>query len=58
MNDKLCESCGNKIPKARVQAIPNVEYCVACASDIEQKYGIEIPIDDYVDNIYTGDGYT
>ena len=26
-----CFDCGNKIPPARLQAVPDAEYCVNCA---------------------------
>ena len=26
-----CLDCGNKIPPARLQAVPDAEYCVKCA---------------------------
>lgn len=32
---KLCEECGKKIPKARLKAIPNTEYCVECAAKVQ-----------------------
>ncbi len=26
-----CKSCGDKIPEARLEILPNTEYCVKCA---------------------------
>lgn len=31
-----CEECGNKIPKARLNAIPFASRCVKCAEQAEQ----------------------
>jgi DnaK suppressor protein len=31
-----CETCGAKIPKARLEAIPYAELCVRCASQQEE----------------------
>ena len=28
--DRFCKHCGNQIPPARVEAIPNVSQCVPC----------------------------
>ena len=28
---KKCEECGEKIPAARLKAVPNTPYCVKCA---------------------------
>lgn len=28
---KYCKSCGNQIPEARVNLLPNVIFCVPCA---------------------------
>lgn len=34
MADKRnCDDCGKVIPKERVEALPNVRYCVGCAVD-------------------------
>lgn len=30
-----CEECGGRIPKARLELIPDVPYCVKCASKLE-----------------------
>lgn len=27
-----CESCGNAIPAARLEAVPSARYCIECAS--------------------------
>jgi DnaK suppressor protein len=27
-----CESCGNAIPEARLEAVPSARYCIDCAS--------------------------
>lgn len=32
----LCEECGAKIPKRRLQSMPAARYCVACQSEIEK----------------------
>lgn len=32
----LCEECGKKIPKSRLEAIPYAALCVRCASQQEQ----------------------
>lgn len=34
-----CETCGAKIPKARLQAIPYAAQCVRCASQQEEDHG-------------------
>ncbi|MEZ6135959.1 MAG: TraR/DksA C4-type zinc finger protein [Pirellulaceae bacterium] len=31
-----CEECGGRIPKARLELIPDVPYCVKCASKLER----------------------
>jgi len=28
-----CKACGNKIPQARLEVLPNTEYCVKCADN-------------------------
>jgi RNA polymerase-binding transcription factor DksA len=28
-----CKDCGNKIPFARLRAVPGTEYCVECADN-------------------------
>lgn len=30
-----CEECGGRIPKARLEVIPDTPYCVKCASRLE-----------------------
>ncbi len=30
-----CEECGGRIPKLRLEAIPETPYCVKCASRLE-----------------------
>jgi DnaK suppressor protein len=32
----MCDECGARIPKARLNAIPYTTFCVKCASQIEQ----------------------
>lgn len=32
-----CDSCGNPIAKARLEAVPTARLCVACKSKLEQK---------------------
>jgi len=27
----LCEICGDEIPKARLEILPNITYCVKCS---------------------------
>jgi RNA polymerase-binding transcription factor DksA len=34
--DNLCNGCGNKIPAARVKALPDVKLCVVCAEEEER----------------------
>ena len=34
-----CESCGKKIPQARLEAIPYAAQCVRCASQQENSQG-------------------
>jgi len=34
----LCEECGGKIPKARLNAIPYATLCVSCAQRQEEQY--------------------
>jgi len=34
----LCEECGARIPKQRLNAIPYATMCVKCASDSEQGF--------------------
>ncbi|HBE67582.1 MAG TPA: hypothetical protein DDW52_05470 [Planctomycetaceae bacterium] len=31
----LCEECDRRIPKARLEIIPDTPYCVECASRLE-----------------------
>lgn len=31
----LCEECDGRIPKARLEVIPDTPYCVKCASKLE-----------------------
>lgn len=37
----FCDECGKKIPKARLNALPNTTLCVSCAAEMEDKLGIE-----------------
>ena len=30
-----CEECGGRIPKARLEVIPDTPFCVKCASKLE-----------------------
>ncbi len=32
----MCEECGARIPKARLNAIPYATLCIKCASELEQ----------------------
>ena len=34
-----CETCGGKIPKSRLEAIPYAALCVGCASQQEEGHG-------------------
>ena len=36
-----CETCGGKIPKARLEAIPYAAQCVRCASQEEEGTALE-----------------
>ena len=38
-----CEECGDEIPEARRKAIPGVQYCVGCQSELE-KQNISQPV--------------
>ncbi len=31
----ICEECGGRIPKARLETLPDTPYCVKCASQLE-----------------------
>jgi DnaK suppressor protein len=35
----LCETCGEQIPKTRLDAIPYAAQCVQCASQQEESHG-------------------
>ncbi len=35
----MCEECGSKIPKARLNALPYASFCVKCAEQQEQNQG-------------------
>lgn len=37
----LCKKCGKKIPKARLQALPDTTTCVKC-SEVQAKMGVTI----------------
>lgn len=30
-----CEECGARIPKARLEVVPDAPYCIKCASKLE-----------------------
>lgn len=34
---EYCEACDALIPEARRQAIPGVQYCIACQQSLEQQ---------------------
>jgi RNA polymerase-binding protein DksA len=36
----ICERCGEKIGRARLEALPHTTFCVKCKSQIEQVAGI------------------
>lgn len=38
---KKCERCGKKIPKERLEAIPETRLCVKCSTEIGGDYIIE-----------------
>jgi len=41
MDEKLCITCGKKIPQARLKALPGTQCCVKC-SDVERKVGATV----------------
>ena len=49
-SDVFCEgdSCGKKIPKTRLNALPDTKFCVSCAKDNEES----ISSDKYLSDIY------
>ncbi|WP_296402152.1 DksA/TraR family C4-type zinc finger protein [Psychrobacter sp.] len=34
----FCDECGDRIPEARRQALPGVEHCVKCQSELEAQF--------------------
>jgi len=44
VDNVICEGCGKKIPKARLQALPDTRYCVKC----QQEYELYNPVDDSI----------
>lgn len=34
----VCASCGGKIPRARLQALPHADLCVSCQERFERRY--------------------
>ncbi|MBP2279529.1 phage/conjugal plasmid C-4 type zinc finger TraR family protein [Psychrobacter sp. PL15] len=34
---ELCDECGNAIPEARRIAVPGVQHCVGCQTELEQE---------------------
>jgi len=36
-----CEICGKKIPKERLEVLPNTLWCITCAKDVERADAIE-----------------
>ena len=34
---EFCEECGNRIPEARRIAVPGVQHCIGCQSELEQE---------------------
>lgn len=30
---RICDTCGNAIPQARVEALPNTTTCIACSRE-------------------------
>ena len=34
---EFCDECGNPIPEARRIAVPGVQHCVGCQSELEQE---------------------
>lgn len=45
----ICEGGGERIPKARLEAIPWARYCVKCATLIEMGLLGEDDVDDVID---------
>lgn len=41
---RKCQECGTEIPKARVEALPNVQYCIKCSDE----FTVEIQAEDVV----------
>ncbi len=37
----ICLGCEKKIPKARLEAIPYAQYCVACKEEMEKERKVE-----------------
>lgn len=37
--DGLCRDCGDRIPQARIAAVPNAARCTACQSAAERGRG-------------------
>lgn len=35
-----CEECGDNIPQARRDALPGVQYCVACQSELDESHAV------------------
>ncbi|HDZ07986.1 DksA/TraR family C4-type zinc finger protein [Pseudohongiella sp.] len=33
---RVCEECGKKIPEARRKAMPGVQLCISCQSELEE----------------------
>lgn len=44
VDTKICVGCGKKIPKLRLKALPNAQFCVKCQREYENEY----PLDDSV----------
>ena len=34
---ELCDECGNPIPEARRLAVPGIQHCVSCQTELEQE---------------------
>jgi len=41
---RICQACGQEIPAGRVEALPNVKYCIKCSD----AFTAEVQADDVV----------
>jgi hypothetical protein len=42
--ERQCRKCGNEIPQARLQALPETLVCVQCSENIGGEYELEVTI--------------